>query len=234
MIKYSVGEDVKPYDVFICHKKSSGLDFAKHLKAGLEELGVHAFFDTEDIPQMVDGKEEWISVRDRAIEESKIFILLITPGFNLSPELRNELRLARKAGKEFIYFRHRDLGRKIIVDLDTEKVDLGRQQQVSFENKEELLRLTHKILLKSQIIKVSTNQQPTPTDINSVNKTNRSHQNHASVKKESDQLICQTCSKPISGEGYIEELNGKRYNFDSPECARTYRKLKSVYGEYFE
>jgi len=51
--------------------------------------------------------------------------------------------------KEFIYFRHRSLARNIVVALDTEKVDLGSQQQVSFETKEELLRLAHNILLRT-------------------------------------------------------------------------------------
>lgn len=218
---------MKPFDVFICHKKSSGLDFAKHLKNGLEELGLHAFFDTEDIPLKVDGIEEWANVRDRAIQESKVFILLITPGFDLSGEIRKELSLARKAGKQFIYFRQRDLGRKIIVDLGTEKIDLGKQQQVSFENKEELLRLAHRILIKNQEPKQTTNQSTTPP-----------HEGNAVVQNTSTddkcELKCVTCSKPIKGEPHIETLNGKKYNFDSIECAQTYRKLKSIYGELFE
>jgi hypothetical protein len=223
---------LRPYDVFICHKKSSGLDFAKHLKSGLEELGLHTFFDTEDIPQMVDGKEEWGNIRNRAIEESKVFILIITPGFDLSPELRKELSIARiKGNKEFIYFRHRDLARKIVVDLDSEKVDLGRQQQVSFENKEELLRLTHRILLKSQLFEVLSNKQSTQTSTILISKTNGSQ---GPANNKNAPLKCITCEKPIIGEPHVEEFNGKKYNFDSQECARTYRKLKSVYGEYFE
>ena len=144
---------MKPFDVFICYKQSSGKDFAEHLKAGLEELGFHSFIDSKDIPRMVDGKEEWREIRDNALNESKIFILIITPGFDLSQEVVNELKLARKIGnKRFIYFRHRDLARKIVVDLFTETVDLGRQEQVSFETKEELLRLSHSILLKNQCV----------------------------------------------------------------------------------
>ena len=142
-------KNLNPFDVFICHKKSSGKDFADHLKTGLEELGYHSFLDSKDIPKFTDGKEEWIQIRDQALRESRTFILIITPGFDLSQEVRNELKLARAVGnKHFIYFRHRDLGRKIIVDLENEKVDLGRQEQVSFETKEELLRLAHGILLK--------------------------------------------------------------------------------------
>jgi hypothetical protein len=221
-------DNLKPYDVFICHKKSSGMDFAKHLKAGLEEMGLHAFFDTLDIPLKVDGIEEWENVRNRAIQESKVFILLITPGFDLSAEIRKELSIARKAGKEFIYFRQRDLGRKIVVDLGDEKIDLGKQQQVSFENKEELLRIAHRILIKKEEPK-SANNQPA----NTLTEESNSKYNYNATSV-SNELKCVACSKLITGEPHIETLNGKKYNFDSEECARTYRRLKSIYGELFE
>ncbi len=148
--------------MFICHKKSSGKDFAEHLKAGLEELGYHSFLDSKDIPKVTDGRLEWIEIRDQAIRESNTFILIITPGFDLSQELKNELKQARAlSNKQFIYFRHRDLGRKIIVDLENEKVDLGRQEQVSFETKEELLRLAHGILLKLSPLRDSNKAEST-------------------------------------------------------------------------
>jgi hypothetical protein len=218
---------LKPFDVFICHKKSSGKDFAEHLKSGLEELGYHAFLDSKDIPKIVDGKEEWIRIRDNAIEESNVFVLIITPGFDLSQEVRNEIELGRKFGKHFIYFRHRDLARKIIVDLPTEKVDLGKQEQVSFESKEELLRLTHGILLKNQSI-IAIPNQPTETP------------KQASTKKETEakptivSSTCEMCSKSIEGHPIVEQVNGKSHSFDSIECVKTYKKLKSLYGENFE
>jgi len=140
---------VKPFDVFICYKKSSAKDFADHLKSGLEELGLHSFIDSKDIPQMVTGKVEWAQIRDRALEESRVFILIITPGFDLSPEVIREIDLARQMNKECIYFRHRNLGREIILNLQTERVNLGKQEQVSFETKEELLRLAHNSLFKT-------------------------------------------------------------------------------------
>lgn len=213
------------FSVFICHKKSSGKDYADHLKAGLEELGYHAFLDSKDIPKLVDGREEWIQVRDRALKECHTFILIITPGFDLSQEVKNELKLARKQpDKRFIYFRHRDLGRKIIVDLDDEKVDLGRQEQVSFETKEELLRLAHGILLKSGLgkepAKVGAAKAAKPQGVE--------------ASKPEVALVCAACSKPITGKPHTEVLNGKIYNFDCDSCANTYRRLKSVYGESFE
>jgi hypothetical protein len=140
----------RPFDVFLCYKKSSGKDYADHLKSGLEELGLHTFEDCKDIPQTVDTEEGWACSRDKALEESKYFVLIMTPGFNLSSEVVKEIGLARKRGnKTFVYFRHRSMGRNIVVNLESEVLDIGRLEQVSFETKEELLRLAHSILLKS-------------------------------------------------------------------------------------
>ena len=144
-----IQQTIKPFNVFLCYKKSSAKDFADHLKCGLEELGLHTFLDSKDIPMMVDGQEEWAKIRDQALQESKIFILIMTPGFELSSEVVKELTMARKqGGKEFVYFRHRNMGRKIVVQLENEALDISKQEQVSFETKEELLRLAHNILFK--------------------------------------------------------------------------------------
>ena len=47
----------RSFEVFLCYKKSSGKDYAGHLKTGLEELGLHTFEDCQDIPQTVDTEE---------------------------------------------------------------------------------------------------------------------------------------------------------------------------------
>ena len=221
---------LKPFEVFICHKKSSGKDFADHLKAGLEELGYHAFLDSKDIPKTTDGKQEWIGIRDQALKDSKMFILLITPGFDLSREVKNEIRLAREVGgKKFLYFRHRDLGRKIIVDLEQEKVDLGRQEQVSFETKEELLRLAHGILLREgENITVASAQS---LSANGKSAVATSLLLPAQTKKVS---TCEVCSKIITGQPHIRVIGDKQHLFDCKECAQTFKRFKSVYGENFE
>jgi TIR domain len=212
--------------VFICHKKSSGKDFAEHLKAGLEELGYHSFLDSKDIPKVTDGRLEWIQIRDQALRESHSFILIITPGFDLSQELKNELKQARaQSNKQFIYFRHRDLARKIIVDLENEKVDLGRQEQVSFETKEELLRLAHGILLKL------SHRNSNKAESTKLTKVTNEKVTALNTKAECN---CEMCSKPIKGQSYIELIDEKQHNFDCKDCALTYRKLKSVYGDEFQ
>lgn len=141
----------RPFDVFLCYKKSSGRDYADHLKTGLEELGLHTFEDCKDIPQTVNTEEGWAMVRDKALEDSKFFVLIMTPGFNLSSEVVKEISMARKySDKTFVFFRHRSMGRKIFVDLGDEILDIGKLEQVSFDTKEELLRLAHNILLKEK------------------------------------------------------------------------------------
>lgn len=124
-------------------------DFADHLKFGLEELGLHTFLDTKDIPQAIGGEEQWAHARDKALLESNIFILIMTPRFHMSAEVTKELTLARKQGnKTFIYFRHSSMDVNIIVNLGNEVLDISKQEQVAFETKEELVRLAHDILSK--------------------------------------------------------------------------------------
>ena len=143
----SAPTEVRPFDVFLCYKKSSGKDFADHLKVGLEEVGFHTFQDCKDIPRTVDTQEGWANFRDKALEQSKYFVLIMTPGFNLSSEVVKEIGLARKQpSKKFIFFRLRGMKRNITIDLGTEILDIGKLEQVSFESKEELLRLALNIL----------------------------------------------------------------------------------------
>jgi hypothetical protein len=137
----------KPLEVFLCYKKSSGKDYADHLKSGLEEVGLHTFEDCKDIPLTVTTEEGWAKIRDQALAESKYFVLIMTHGFDLSSEVVKEIKMARKqANKTFVFFRHRSMGRKIVVNLGDEVFDISGLEQVSFESKEELLRLAINIL----------------------------------------------------------------------------------------
>jgi|SRR5665647_96313 len=145
------GSSGKLFNVFLCYKKSSGKDFADHLKAGLEEFGLHTFIDNKDISQVVNAQEEWAKARDKAIQESTFFVLIMTPGFEKSTEVLKEIQLARELGnKHFIYFRYRSMSRKIIIPQSREQIDISKQEQVSFETKEEILRLAINILTRGK------------------------------------------------------------------------------------
>jgi len=58
--------------------------------------------------------------------------------------------------------------------------------------------------------------------------------NSGIIVKSEFELRCVMCSRLIKREPHVEIFGDKKYNFDSPECASTYKKLKSLYGEYFE
>jgi KaiC/GvpD/RAD55 family RecA-like ATPase len=57
---------------------------------------------------------------------------------------------------------------------------------------------------------------------------------HGIIVKSDVELRCMMCSRLIEWEPHVEVIGGKEYTFDSPSCAVTYRKLKSLYGEHFE
>jgi KaiC/GvpD/RAD55 family RecA-like ATPase len=58
--------------------------------------------------------------------------------------------------------------------------------------------------------------------------------NRGIIVKSEVELRCLMCSKLIEWEPYNEIIGGKKYSFDSPACASTYKKLKALYGEDFE
>jgi len=140
------------FEAFICYKRNSGEDFAEHLKTGLEELGIHTFLDLKDIPEKFKGTDDWTSTRDKALVESQNIILVITVGFELSAEIKKELSLARKfLDKKFVYFRHCDLYPYLKITLENEELDLGKQQQIAFTSKYDLLRKAVTVLKDHKI-----------------------------------------------------------------------------------
>jgi KaiC/GvpD/RAD55 family RecA-like ATPase len=58
--------------------------------------------------------------------------------------------------------------------------------------------------------------------------------NRGIIVKSDVELRCVMCSRLIEWEPHVEVIGGEKYSFDSPGCASTYKKLKSLYGEYFE
>lgn len=130
----------KSYAVFIAYRKDTGLDFARHLKSGLEREHISAFLDIIDIPKEFKGKQTWIRTRNESIKKSKKFLLIATNGIETSRELKKEIQIARDNNKTFLVYRHYTLGSQITISLEKEKMNLGDFQQVSFDSKEDLLR----------------------------------------------------------------------------------------------
>ena len=53
------------------------------------------------------------------------------------------------------------------------------------------------------------------------------------VLKNEQGLRCDMCSRQIEWDPIVEIVEGKKYQFDSRECAQTYKKFKSLYNRYF-
>jgi hypothetical protein len=176
------------FEVFICYKRLSAKDFAETLKKSLEEFGVHAFLDTKDIPTKFKGTEEWTNARDKAVIESKTFVLIITAGFDLSPEIKQELSLARKySNKKFVYFRHKSLNHNLKIILDTEKLDLGIQTQIPFGTENDLVRKAHSVLVGNQDVSALSNESEEiikKNDVESLIETRKIRMEHSTKLKD--------------------------------------------------
>lgn len=139
------GKGTEPYwarrhEVFIAYRRDTGLDFAKHLKRGLERGNISAFLDIVDIPREFKGKQTWIRTRNESIKKSEIFLLIATNGIETAKELKKEIQIARDHNKTFLVYRYYALNPEITIVLERERMNLGEFQQISFESKEDLLR----------------------------------------------------------------------------------------------
>ena len=131
---------IKRYKVFIAYRRDTGLDFAEHLRSGLERERISAFLDLVDIPKEFKGKQTWIKTRNDAIKKSEKFLLIVTHGVETSRELIKEIQIARDSDRTFLVYRYHTLNPQITIKLENEIMDLGDFQQIGFDSKEDLLR----------------------------------------------------------------------------------------------
>ncbi|MCW3998568.1 MAG: hypothetical protein NWF10_08400 [Candidatus Bathyarchaeota archaeon] len=54
------------------------------------------------------------------------------------------------------------------------------------------------------------------------------------ILKNEKGLRCDMCSRQIEWDPIVEIVEGKEYTFDCQDCAKTYKKFKSIYNGYFE
>ena len=155
------------YEVFICYKQSTAKDYALHLWEGLRERQITAFLDIKDIPRKFkEGTDKWRACRDKAIIDCKTFLMIVTRGFENSPEIQKEIAWAIKEKKEFMCLRRRILSPDIPINLLMKKrINLEDYQQIPFDTPEELLRNVLDNLLEPRqgIARAPSIQQP-PTE----------------------------------------------------------------------
>ncbi len=139
------------YDVFISYKRNTAKDFALSLKECLTEEGYRTFLDLTDIPKEFEGTEKWFDIRDKAIKNSKRFLLIITIRIETSKEVAKELSLARNMqNMKFMYLRHEMLEPQISLKFNDEVIDLSEGNQEQFGTTIDLNRKVLKILQDSK------------------------------------------------------------------------------------
>jgi hypothetical protein len=129
-----------PFDVFICYKRLSAKEFAEGLREALGEANISAFVDDIDIPKEFEWTEKWWQYRNQAINECKTFLMIVTVLFEDSPQIIEELKLARQYGRKLMVFRWKNLKSDITINLGTEVLNLQELQQIPFSNLGELIR----------------------------------------------------------------------------------------------
>lgn len=129
-----------PYDVFICYKRLSGDDLAERLRNALRENQISAFVDDFDIPKEYKLTEKWWQYRDQAITDCGTFVMIVTKGFEKSPPIIQEMKLAESHKRKFMCFRWTDLKPEILIDLGDQKLNLKDIQQIEFRTPADLVR----------------------------------------------------------------------------------------------
>jgi hypothetical protein len=129
------------YDFFISYYFGTGFAFAKYLKDYAKNFGRNAFLDKEDIPKdIIEETDIWRSHIDRAIGNSKKFILIMTRGFNERPEIKREWKKASENGINALLFKKDDLAdEELIMKIDNETFDFSKYLYTPFSDKHDLL-----------------------------------------------------------------------------------------------
>lgn len=128
------------FELFICHKISSANYLAEPLRDALFDIQkIKAFVSSKDIPTEFEYSEKWREFRNQAILGCRRFVMLVTYGFEISPEVIEEIRLARQADKKFMIFRWKERNHDISVNLGNEVIYLQQYNQIPFSNAGELI-----------------------------------------------------------------------------------------------
>lgn len=147
------------YEVFICYKNDTAENYAHHLWKGLTEREITAFLASEDIPKKFKGTDKWWDYRDQAIRDCETFLMIVTLGFEISPEIQKEIALALKEEKDFMCLRHNYFPADMQTKLLKKYINLQNLQQITFGTSQELL---HEVLHNLYKSKTAIEETPLP------------------------------------------------------------------------
>jgi len=124
----------KNCDVFICYETTTGKSFAEHLQTALERhpRKFEVFLAAKTIPTGKHGQNEI----DKALNQCKFFIVIITSLTIFSDEVKKEIKKAKDLNKIIIYNWFKGLTSDDLSELGLK--DLQHPPEAEFETKEEL------------------------------------------------------------------------------------------------
>jgi len=94
--KTSTGRSVN--QIYISYVRRDGNDLANRLSDYLRKDGYNTWIDSRDI----QSGDDWVSVIERALSESDVIVVIISPEYNASKFARNELAYALQQKKVII------------------------------------------------------------------------------------------------------------------------------------
>ena len=118
------------YEVFICYKNYSADDLAIRLREALLDNGIDAFVDKMDIPTRYQAIEKWEQCRNDAILNCDTFVMIVTVGFGISPQIIKEIKIAGENHKDIMCFRWSKLKPELIIDLGGRILNTKDIQQI--------------------------------------------------------------------------------------------------------
>ena len=149
MVKPTKLPRIGDYDFFISYYSGTGATFAKYLKEHSKDIGnLNAFLDIENIPKKItNDTNEWRSYIDQAIENSKIFLLIMTRRFNERREVIREYWKAKDCKIPMLLFKQKTLDAEdLCSDIGSEPIDFSNLEYTEFTDECDLLTKVDEII----------------------------------------------------------------------------------------
>lgn len=147
-----------PRKFFIIYKRDTAGDLARFVHDGLHGRGVDTFLDVVDLKEGLT-RPQWKKQRDEALDDSDVFIFIVTHSASSSDEIRHELKKAlNKCNSDvraFIDNEIWDADNELRISIDNRSINIKDFQCRRFQATEELLRKVTNSTLITKVIEPS-------------------------------------------------------------------------------
>lgn len=129
-------------EIFVCYETTTGLSYAIYLKEALRRMGKSAFVADEDIKK----GEAWQEVIDKAIEQCKYFVVIITFPALESKEVKGEINFAQSFDRTIIPCKKKEVYTSRLSKLPI----ISGLQRIEFKNEDELANMVISEIFKRE------------------------------------------------------------------------------------